>query len=151
MNAPAPFALKPLKPRKCRPKQPKLSTLIDKADDAASLYIRQKFADFAGNVTCCTCGKYLPWKESQCAHYMERGFKALRWVEENMHPACVSCNFYRKEFHKREYTLYMIDMYGREKIAEFKELSRRVLSGSQVRQLAEEAIAYYTEATHESQ
>lgn len=81
-----------------------------------------------------------------CAHYIERAAKNTRWLEENLHPACPSCNVYRKEFHKREYTLYLIDMYGREKIDELKVEARKVLSGSQVRQLAEESIAYYTAA-----
>lgn len=130
------------KPRK--KKQVPLSSLIRKADTVTSQYIRQKYADPQGIVKCVTCDSKLHWKESHCAHFMERANKATRWLEENLHPACPSCNIFRKEYHKREYTLYIIDMYGREKIDEFKSLARQVLSASQVRFLAEEAIDYYS-------
>jgi len=82
---------------------------------------------------------------------MERANKATRWLEENLHPACPSCNVFRKEYHKREYTLYIIDMYGREKIDEFKSLASQVLSPSNVRFLAEEAIEYYSAQLKEIQ
>jgi hypothetical protein len=64
-------------------------------------------------------------------------------MEENLAPACPSCNVYRKELHQREFTLFQLDRYGREGIEEIKAEGRKVLSGSQVRQLAEEAIAHY--------
>lgn len=32
--------------------------------------------------------------------------------KENLHPVCPSCNVFRKEFHMREYTLYMEDFTG---------------------------------------
>jgi hypothetical protein len=136
---------KPIK-IKAKPKKAKLSTLIDKADTLASKYIRMKYADSAGMVKCISCPTVLPWKEAHCAHFIERGKKATRWVEENLHPACPSCNVYRKEHHMREYTLAIVDLYGREKIDEFREAAKAVLGASQVRQLAEEAIEYYSEA-----
>ena len=126
-----------------KPKKPSLPSLIRKADTVTSEYIRRKYADSNGFLTCVTCGQKLHWKEAHCAHYIERAAKATRWLEENLHPACTSCNVFRKELHKREYTLAIIDMYGREKIDEFKRLASQVLSASQVRALAEEAIAYY--------
>jgi hypothetical protein len=132
-----------------KPKRQSLPSLIAKADKLTSDYIRQKYADDYGNVTCITCGKVLHWKESHCAHYIERGSKATRWLEENLHPADCSCNVFHKEFHKREYTLYMIDMYGRDKISELKILSRKVLKPTEVRQLAEDAIDYYGKALKE--
>lgn len=121
----------------------KLSTLKDKADKLASLYIRQKHADHAGNVRCVSCSTVLPWKEMHCAHFVERGKMALRWVEENLHPACPSCNVFRKEHHMREYTVAMIDLYGRDEVDRMREEARRTLSASEVRRLAEEAIEYY--------
>ena len=138
------------KPKKTpvRPKvkRPSLPALIRKADTVTSQYIRYKYADGNGFVRCVTCGQVLPWKDAHCAHYVERSAKATRWLEENLHPACPSCNVFRKEFHKREYTLFIIDTYGREKINEFKRLAAQSLSPSQVRQLAEEAIEYYSTA-----
>lgn len=127
----------------------KLSTLQNKADTLTSQYIRRKFANYAGNVTCVSCGKVLHWKDAHCAHFIERGKKATRWLEENLHPACSSCNVYRKEFHLREYTLAMIDLHGRGFIDELRTMANKVLSASQVRQLAEEAIEYYSTALKE--
>ena len=127
-----------------KPKKPKISTLITKADNLASHYIRQKYADHAGNVTCITCAKVLPWKDAHCAHYIERAAKKTRWMEENLHPACPSCNVFRKEFHKREYTLYMVDTYGRQFLDELKVIIKEVCASSEVRQLADEAISHYS-------
>lgn len=129
--------------KKPKPNRPSLPTLIDKADKLTSQYIRQKYADHAGLVKCISCPTVLPWKEAHCAHFIERGKKATRWLEENLHPACPSCNFYRKEIHMREYTLAMIDMYGREAIDHLRRAGTQVLPASQVRRLAEEAIDYY--------
>lgn len=132
--------------KKPRPKKAKLSTLITKADTITSQYIRQKYADHAGMVKCVSCETVLHWKEAHCAHYIERARKATRWMEENLHPACPSCNVYRKEHHMREYTLFMVDSYGRSWLYDLKQDARKVLSGSQVRQLAEDAIGYYSTA-----
>ncbi len=125
-------------------KRPSLPSLIAKADNLASKYIRQKFADSNGNVTCITCGKVLHWKESHCAHFIGRNSKILRWREENLKPACPRCNSFQPEFHAREYVLYMIDAHGREFVDELRREAKAVLSAGQVRQLAEEAIAYYS-------
>ena len=130
--------------KKPKPNRPSLPTLIDKADKLTSQYIRQKYADHAGLVKCISCPTVLPWKEAHCAHFIERGKKATRWLEENLHPACPSCNFYRKEIHMREYTLAMIDLYGREALDHLRRAGALVLPASQVRQLAEEAIKYAT-------
>jgi len=127
----------------------KLPTLIAKADTITSQYIRQKYADHAGQVKCISCPTVLPWKEAHCAHFIERGKKATRWLEENLHPACPSCNFYRKEIHMREYTLAMIDLYGREALDHLRRAGSLILPASQVRQLAENAINYYTKALEE--
>lgn len=132
--------------RKPKIKTPKLSTIVTKADTVCSIYIRMKYADHTGAITCITCGKYLPWKEAHNAHYVERKFVNTRWHEMNLAPACAGCNMFNKEFHKRQYTFYMLDKYGREAVEELKELGRKVVSPTQKRFLAEDAISYYTEA-----
>jgi hypothetical protein len=126
-----------------KPKKAKLSTLIKKADVLASTYIRQKYADHAGNVTCISCDTVLHWTAAHSAHYIERSKKTTRWLEENLHPACPSCNVYRKEFHMREYTFKMIDWYGRDFVNELREMAKKTPSLAEVRKLAEEAIKYY--------
>jgi hypothetical protein len=131
--------------RKPKPKRPSLPSLITKADKLTSQYIRQKYADHTGHVKCISCPTVLHWKEAHCAHFIERGKKATRWLEENLHPACPSCNVYRKEIHMREYTLAMLDLYGREALDHLRRAGALVLPPSQVRQLAEDAISYYSE------
>ena len=140
------FGFKRVTPIPKKAKKPKLTplpSLIRKADALTSLYIRQKYARDDGTVQCVTCGKVLHWKDSHCAHFIGRSAKATRWLEENLHPACPSCNVFRKEFHMREYTLFMEDFYGREFVDELRALEKKVCHSSEVRQMAEEAIEYY--------
>lgn len=125
--------------------RPSLPSLIAKADKLISLYIRQKYADENGYVKCVSCNTVLHWKEMHCAHFIERAAKSTRWLEENLHPACCSCNTFRKEHHMREYTLFMTDFYGRDFVDELRGMERKVLSASQVRALAEEAISQFSE------
>lgn len=136
----------PIPKKKKRPKQTPLPTLIAKADKITSQYIRRKHADENGMVKCVSCETVLHWKDAHCAHFIERGKKATRWIEENLWPACPSCNVYRKEHHMRAYTLHMIDWYGREKVDELNDLAKSVLPGPMVRCLAEDAIHCYSEA-----
>ena len=132
-----------------KPKRASLPALINKADTVTSLFIRQKYADSNGYVKCVSCSSVLHWKDAHCAHFIGRAAKATRWLEENLHPACCSCNTFRKEYHMRGYTLFMVDFYGREFVDELRAKERKLLSPSQVRQLAEEAIDYYTKELRE--
>ena len=135
--------------KKKKPKQTPLPSLIAKADKITSQYIRRKHADENGMVKCVSCETVLHWKEAHCAHWIGRAAKPTRWMEENLNCACMGCNVYRQEMHQREYTLVQLDKYGREGIEDIKTQSRRVLRGSEVRELAEEAIAYYSAALKE--
>jgi len=137
--------LKPKKPKAKKSKRPSLPSVIRKADEITSRYIRTKYADENGNVKCVSCDTVLPWKEMHCAHFIVRGKKMTRWLEENLHPACCSCNSFRKEHHMREYTLFMTDFYGREFVDELRAMENTACSPSQVRQMAEDAIRDYSQ------
>jgi hypothetical protein len=63
-------------------------------------------------------------------------------METNLHPACPGCNVFNKERHKRRYTTYILDYYGREELDELERLEKIVVSPTRKRQLAEEALAY---------
>ena len=52
---------------------------------------------------------------------------SIYFVEENIHPQCQRCNRFL-EGNKHLYTLYMIDMYGREKVEELEQLARQTES-----------------------
>ena len=124
----------------------KLSTLQTKADSLASKYIRQKYARHDGTVACVSCETVLPWKEAHCAHYIGRRHISTRYIEDNLHPACPRCNVFNVEYHMRQYTLYMIDFYGRDKVDDLNRESRRTLSASEKRAIIEGAIEYYGNA-----
>lgn len=135
--------------KKPKPKKPSLPSLITKADNLTSRYIRQKYADENGMVKCVSCPTILHWKDAHNAHWIGRAAKAVRWDERNLAPSCPACNVYRPEMHQREYTLFQLDRWGRAGIEEIKAESRKVLRGSEVRMLAEEAIEYYSNALKE--
>ena len=88
----------------------------------------------------------MPWQESDAGHYIPKSRGAsIRYVEENVHPECQSCNRF-DDGHLAGYTLHMIDTYGREKIDELRAEARKTLSQTEKRKMAEEAFIYYTQA-----
>ena len=130
-------------------KRPKMSTLQDKADKLLSEYIRRKWADDNGYVVCVSCGTRIPWKESDCGHFVPKSRGAnIRYVEENCAPECPGCNRFN-EGHLIGYTRWMLNFYGAEKIDELQSEAKKVLSPSQKRSLVEDAIIYYSEKIRE--
>lgn len=103
--------------------KPKLSTVKKRLWKVVSRYIRTKYADHRGMITCVTCGTVKPFAEMQAGHFIpkKRG-NSIYFVEENIHPQCVRCNNYESG-NLVEYTRYMIDMYGIEKVDELRALS----------------------------
>jgi len=88
-------------------------------DDAAILLqklVRLKAADSDGYANCVTCGANHHWKELQGGHFIPRGNSATKLLEENIHPQCRGCNGFAMKHGDaaHRYTLYMVDMYGRE-------------------------------------
>lgn len=71
-----------------------------------SIYIRRR-----DNNICFTCGGY----GDQAGHFIHRD--ALDFCEENVHAQCSRCNLYLSG-NLDEYTIRMIDKYGREKVDE---------------------------------
>lgn len=68
------------------------SKLIKKTDTAYSLYVRQKYANDEGIVTCYTCPYRNHWKKMQNGHYITRSAKYTRWDLDNLRPQCFVCN-----------------------------------------------------------
>lgn len=89
--------------------------------------VRLKAADDNGYCSCVTCGVTKHWNDGmQGGHFIAKGNGGRNmWalVEENVHPQCAGCNGFGMRFGNAEtaYTLYMIDMYGRDKIDEMLE------------------------------
>lgn len=86
------------------------------------LLVRLKASDSKGMCQCVSCGAVKHWSDMQGGHYMGRSAIATKLVEENIHPQCRRCNLRSSTSHVG-YTLFMLDMYGKEFIAELKELA----------------------------
>lgn len=104
-------------------KKQKLSTVKARLWKVVSKYIRTKYADHRGFIECVTCGVTKPFAEMQAGHFIpKKKGNSIYFVEENIHPQCVRCNKYESG-NLVEYTRYMIDMYGIEKVDELRALS----------------------------
>lgn len=79
--------------------------------------VRMKAADDHGMVTCVTCDKRLHYKEADGGHWLPKG-NSSRWALEecNVHVQCKGCNGFGMKHGSaaHNYTLYMIDMYGKD-------------------------------------
>ena len=85
-------------------KLPTIPTLTKKADVAFSRYIRnrdanQEVEDANGNWIkggpCITCKKVVAVNKAHCGHFIQRGCKLTRFMEENASLQCPYCNTYR--------------------------------------------------------
>lgn len=103
----------------------KRKTIAQKVEQAAALlqkYVRMKAADHNGYCECVTCGTKTLWYEGmQGGHFIGRGSISTKLMEENVNPQCVRCNKYLSG-NITAYTLYMIDMHGREFVDELQRL-----------------------------
>ena len=59
-----------------------------------SQYIRLKYADEDGYVTCYTCGKRLFWKKAQAGHAIGGRTNSVLFDEELVRPQCKRCNIF---------------------------------------------------------
>lgn len=63
-----------------------LQNLIEDADALHSRYIRLKYADANGMVSCYTSGRRLHYTQMQCGHFISRKHLGLRWSDDNTRP-----------------------------------------------------------------
>lgn len=96
----------------------KRKTIAQEVESAATLLqklVRLKAADESGYVKCVTCDKIDHWSQMQGGHFISRGSKKWKLVEENIQPQCPGCNGFKMKYGNGEaiYTTYMIDTYGR--------------------------------------
>ena len=109
----------------------KLSTLKKKRWKLTSEYIRRKFADDNGVARCVTCNTAKHFRELDCGHFIPKNKgNSIYFVEENLAPQCTYCNRFQSG-NLIEYTRYMIDMYGIEKVDELRELSKTTVKFTQ--------------------
>lgn len=72
-------------------------SLMNDLDRIFSLYIRIKYADGNGIVTCFVCDKPYHYLKLDNGHYIKRGNKITRYMEENCYPQCKWCNSIHNE------------------------------------------------------
>jgi Bacteriophage Lambda NinG protein len=107
-----------------------------------SLFIRLRDADANGNIRCCTMGNIYPWNKSQAGHYhSQRGNPALIFCEENVHAQSPIANKLQKNNITWEYTEFMIQRYGLDKLRQMAKLRGKEFKFT--RQWLEEKIEYY--------
>ena len=104
-------------PRTTQPKtrKPTKKTVRNRAWRICSEYIRRKHADADGMVQCTTCSSKKHWREMHAGHFIPKTFDAVYFIEENIWPQCPKCNTWRHGA-LMEYTLHIIDTYGRETV-----------------------------------
>ena len=73
-----------------------LSKLKKELDAVFSKYIRQKYSDHTGAVSCYTCSVTKPLKEMQNGHWIPRNILNTRFDEDNCRPQCTGCNMFNK-------------------------------------------------------
>jgi hypothetical protein len=70
-----------------------LQTLTEDLDRVYSRYVRLKYMDpKTGLIQCFTCPTKLPIHLIQNGHYIHRGDKGLRFLDDNCRPQCPACN-----------------------------------------------------------
>jgi hypothetical protein len=110
--------------------KPKRSTIKRRLWRLVSTYIRTKYLDDDGLITCVACGVRKPLGDMDASHFISKNTgMAVYFVEENIHPTCVTCNRFL-EGNIPEYYKYMLSMYGQDKIDELIALSKSVVKVS---------------------
>jgi len=91
-----------------------------------SRYVRLRDADENGDVTCCSCGKSVFWKEADAGHFVPRQNKATRYHEKNVFGQCRSCNRFFNG-NPAGYSRFLVQRFG------FEILDTLILAGHQVK------------------
>lgn len=96
---------------------------INILDRVFSQYIRLRDS-VDGYIICCSCGKYVPWKEADAGHWINRKWMSVRWDERNVHAQCRACNRF-DEGALPEYTMFMMKKYGQSTLAILLAMKRQ--------------------------
>lgn len=96
-----------------------------KAWSEFSKYIRTRDAiattGDTDSLICCTCGKLIPFKQSQAGHFIAGRTNALLFDEDIVHGQCYACNVCNHG-EQLEYYYYMKRHYTEEQILEMRKL-----------------------------
>lgn len=102
-----------------------VSSLKKRLDAVFSQFIRRKYADRNGYVSCFTCGVQMHWKKIQNGHYISRSHNATRYSIKNNHPQCVGCNVF-KHGNMPAYALALLKKYGPDILEELSREKQKI-------------------------
>ena len=82
-----------------------------------SEYIRRRNADKNGYIYCCSCGKYIHWKQSQAGHWpsIDGRNNSILFSETGVNAQCGQCNTY-KNGNPSGYDAFMRKKYGQKEM-----------------------------------
>ena len=110
---------------KSKKKTKSIAKLVEDAAVLLQAIVRLKAADDNGYVACVTCGIKKVWNDGmQGGHFIGRKWLATKLMEENIHPQCSCCNGPLRG-NMIQYTLFMIEMYGRDFVEELEVLKHK--------------------------
>lgn len=103
-------------------RQKTISSLKKDVWKLVSEYVRRSNADWKGNVKCVTCGKQMPWSESQAGHFIPGRRNSVLFDLRHIYPQCSICNVFRHG-NLISYYPFMVRTVGDEVIEELKKLN----------------------------
>lgn len=82
-------------------------------------------------IQCVSCPKQIYYEEAQWCHWIDKWSKWgwnywCRWQEWNIRAWCIKCNNYNKESHQRNFTVYQVKKYGKERVDEMLQETFKV-------------------------
>ena len=86
---------------------------LDKLDRVFSEFIRLRDAYDNGLVRCICCNKFVPWRQSDAGHFINRKHLSLRFSEINVNAQCRACNRF-DEGNIPAYGLNLQKIYGKD-------------------------------------
>ena len=80
-----------------------------------SIWIRQREANWKGQVRCVTCSKTKHWKEGDAGHFVPGRGNSILFDERGVHFQCKQCNGPKGSNHAKYYE-FMLRTYGQETV-----------------------------------
>jgi len=122
------YSYKPkAKQKKPKVKVKSLAALLEDAAKSCQKFVRLQSADENGMCKCWTCGVSKHWQDMQGGHFIERGKKATKIDETNVHPQCRQCNQWgmKNTSTVLAYREAMIEYYGADYVEKLIDRSKK--------------------------
>lgn len=101
------------------------SSLKTRLDTVFAMFIRLRDAMPNGMFRCISCGRLLPFDQSDCGHYINRQHMATRFNEKNCNAQCRKCNRF-DEGNIQGYRRGLIAKYGEPTILMLEAMKNQI-------------------------